>query len=118
MINWDSIKEFLRLEEHNRIIKDTAQSTNPLRHLTEIQFKMLQLNYEKYTPYIRGLFILITLFQILWDVMLNVATKEPVVTTHRRRTGSIVNGNTSIPTFMGRPIYPQSSQGDDESGIR
>ncbi|RZC37731.1 FIT family protein, partial [Asbolus verrucosus] len=27
-------------------------------------------NYKKYTPYIRGLFIAITLFQIMWDVML------------------------------------------------
>lgn len=168
MINWDSIKEFLRLEEHNRAIKDTAQSTNPLRHLTEVQFKELQVNYDKYTPYIRGLFILITLFQMLWDVMLvctmlyyhvmiekflggciailtwfftyriwyvhskllpklpgegvfkyiKKTTKEPIVPTHRRRTGSIVNGNSSVPTFMGRPIYSQSFQAEDESGTR
>jgi hypothetical protein len=30
----------------------------------------LQFNYKKYTPYIRGLFVAITIFQIMWDVML------------------------------------------------
>ncbi|XP_030749998.1 fat storage-inducing transmembrane protein [Sitophilus oryzae] len=164
MINWDSIKEYLRLEEHNRVTKDTAQSTNPLRNLSEAEFKTLQFNYEKYTPYIRGFFVLITLFQILWDVMLvstmlyyhvmiekfvggclailtwfftyrfwyvhpkllpklpgegvfkyiKKTTKEPVPVTHRRRTGSIVNGNSG-PMFMGRPIYTQSSPQEDES---
>lgn len=70
MINWDSIKEYLRLEDHNRTVKEPEQTTNPLRNLTPEEFKTLQFNYEKYTPYIRGLFIVITLFQILWDVML------------------------------------------------
>lgn len=71
MINWDSIKEHIRLEVHNRSIKEsTATSTNPLRYLTDVEFKNLQFNYEKYTPYIRGLFVTITLFQIMWDVML------------------------------------------------
>ncbi|XP_050311798.1 acyl-coenzyme A diphosphatase FITM2 [Anthonomus grandis grandis] len=69
MLNWDSIKEYIRLEEHSRNTKQT-ESTNPLRHLTPEEFKTLQFNYEKYTPYIRANFILITLFQILWDIML------------------------------------------------
>lgn len=70
MINWDSIKEYIRLEEHYRTSNDTSISTNPLRSLTHEQFKLLQISYDKYTPYIRGLFIIITIFQVLWDVML------------------------------------------------
>ncbi|XP_019874370.2 acyl-coenzyme A diphosphatase FITM2 [Aethina tumida] len=70
MLNWDSIKDHIRLEEHARATKDTAQSTNPLRYLTDVEFKQLQFNYEKYTPYIRILFIVITMFQVMWDVML------------------------------------------------
>ncbi|KAF5270008.1 hypothetical protein FQR65_LT05807 [Abscondita terminalis] len=70
IINWDSIKEHIRLEEHYRSTKDSTLKTNPLRSLTDVQFKYLQINYEKLTPYIRGLFIMITVFQVLWDVML------------------------------------------------
>lgn len=168
MINWDSIKEYIRLEDHNRTAKETEQSTNPLKNLSAEEFKKLKFNYEKYTPYIRVLFIVITLFQILWDVMLvctmlyyhvmvekflggciailtwfftyrvwyvyptvlpklpgdgvfkyiKKATKDPPVVTQRRRTGSIVNGNSG-PMFMGRPIYPQTTPsttaGDSES---
>lgn len=70
MLNWDSIKEHLRLEEHCRSVRDTAQSNNPLRNLSDEQLATLRTNYEKLTPYIRGSFIAITIFQILWDVML------------------------------------------------
>lgn len=70
MVNWDSIKEHLRLEEHYRTTKEGSASENPLRTLTDDQLKTLQMSYEKYTPYIRSLFIVITMFQILWDVML------------------------------------------------
>ncbi|KAF2899503.1 hypothetical protein ILUMI_06675 [Ignelater luminosus] len=70
MLNWDSIKDYIRLEDHYRNTRDTSPSTNPLRTLNEEQFKCLQLNYDKFTPYIRGLFIVITVFQILWDIML------------------------------------------------
>lgn len=70
MLNWDTIKEHIRLEDHHRTSRDTSVNENPLRSLSEEQFRTLQTNYEKYTPYIRCLFIAITLFQILWDVML------------------------------------------------
>ncbi|XP_017782551.1 PREDICTED: FIT family protein CG10671 [Nicrophorus vespilloides] len=70
MVNWDSIKDYMRLEGHYRVTNDTSPSTNPLKNLTKEEFAVLQLNYEKYTPYIRGLFISITLLNILWDFML------------------------------------------------
>lgn len=167
VVNWDSIKDNLRLEDHYRATRDTSHNTNPLRSLTKEQFAFLQLNYEKYTPYIRGLFIAITTFTILWDFMLigtmmyyhimvekllggliaivtwfityqvwypsNYLPKLPgngifkymkgkteaIPKATRRRTGSIVNGNQ--PTFMGRPLYPNRSEGnvsDVEDGAR
>lgn len=70
MINWDSIKEYIRLEEHYRHTNDTAPSMNPLRSLSKENLNILKVCYEKYTPYIRGCFIAITVFQILWDIML------------------------------------------------
>ncbi|KAK5642112.1 hypothetical protein RI129_008279 [Pyrocoelia pectoralis] len=70
ILSWDSIKEHIRLEEHYRLTKDLNLNTNPLRLLSDTQLKLLQINYAKLTPYIRGLFVIITLFQVLWDVML------------------------------------------------
>lgn len=70
MISWDSIKEYIRLEDHYRSSRDTSHNTNPLRSLSDEHFKVLQESYEKFTPYIRGIFIAITVFQVLWDVML------------------------------------------------
>lgn len=70
IVNWDSIKEYIRLEEHNRIMKDNQNSTNPLKSLSENQLQHVKYHYEKFTPYIRLLLIIIALFQILWDMML------------------------------------------------
>ncbi|KAG5880679.1 hypothetical protein JTB14_028434 [Gonioctena quinquepunctata] len=70
IMNWDTIKEHIRLEEHNRMIKDGKEKSNPLRLLSDKELKELKHNYEKFTPYIRLLFISIAVIQILWDVML------------------------------------------------
>lgn len=70
IMNWESIRDFIRNEEHYRSTRDTTVSNNPLRNLTNEQFTVLKESYEKFTPYIRGLFIAMTLLQILWDVML------------------------------------------------
>lgn len=68
--NWDSIKDYLRLENHHRLSNESSQNLNPLRNLDNDQIKELQFYYKKYTPTIRTLFITITLFQLMWDVML------------------------------------------------
>lgn len=70
ILNWESIREYIRTEDHYRSNKDTNISNNPLRFLSPAEFHKLKISYEKFTPYIRGLFVLITLQQILWDVML------------------------------------------------
>lgn len=71
IVNWDTIKENIRLEYHYRVSKDSKViSDNPLRLLSTADFAVLQRSYERYTPYIRGLVITITFYQIMWDVML------------------------------------------------
>lgn len=67
---WETIKDLLRNEEHNRNTRQTQGSTNPLRNLPELELLGLKIFYEKFTTYIRSLFILITVQQILWDFML------------------------------------------------
>ncbi|KAK9877864.1 hypothetical protein WA026_020092 [Henosepilachna vigintioctopunctata] len=43
MMQWDSIKDYLRLEEHNKkIIKDSTLNNNPLRNLSDEEFVNLQ----------------------------------------------------------------------------
>lgn len=68
--NWDGIREYMRLEEHYRISKETEFNSNPLRFLTNDELKKIKSYYQKYTPYIRGLVIIICVFQIIWDIML------------------------------------------------
>lgn len=69
IVGWEYIKEYLRHEEYNRATKDTS-TTNPLRNLSGDEFQTVKTAYEKYTPYIRLLFIAMTALHILWDVML------------------------------------------------
>lgn len=73
IMNWESIKDFLRNEEHARNTRenqDISNYTNPLRNLSNRDLMIIKESYEKLTPYIRILFIGITLLQLLWDVML------------------------------------------------
>lgn len=74
IINWESIKDFLREEDHFRTTRETVRDAkniiNPLRNLPNEEFVCLKENYEKLTPYIRSLFVVMTFLQLLWDVML------------------------------------------------
>ncbi|KAM7356826.1 acyl-coenzyme A diphosphatase Fitm isoform 1-T2 [Cochliomyia hominivorax] len=69
IIKWETIKEHLRNELHDRSISETL-STNPLRNLNEEQMRNLKFLYERFTPIIRTLFIGMAALQLLWDVML------------------------------------------------
>lgn len=69
IIGWENIKEHLRNEEHNRATREDS-SSNPLRNLNDNELKEVRILYDKYTPYIRALFIAMVALQLLWDVML------------------------------------------------
>lgn len=67
---WEKIKDHIRDEQFARNISDKSTRINPLRNLTPKEFQVLKGSYEKYTPYVRGLLMAITILQVLWDVML------------------------------------------------
>jgi len=69
ILNWDSIKEYLRLENYYRDNNDPNYQT-PLKSLTKEQIDLVSVNYDKHTYYIRILFIAVTFLNILWDFML------------------------------------------------
>ncbi|XP_021207160.2 acyl-coenzyme A diphosphatase FITM2 [Bombyx mori] len=67
---WERIKDYIRDERYSWSIDDKAISTNPLKNITSEELEILKRSYEKFTPYVRGLFIGIAALQLLWDVML------------------------------------------------
>ncbi|XP_069702102.1 acyl-coenzyme A diphosphatase FITM2 [Periplaneta americana] len=67
---WEGIKDLIRNEEHARNIGDSSVTNNPLRGLSLEEFSVLKESYDRFTPYIRLLFIAMTFFTVLWDVML------------------------------------------------
>lgn len=105
IIGWEYIKEHLRNEEHNRITNEDA-STNPLRILDDAELKKTRDLYEKYTPYIRVLFVSITALQLLWDVML-VCT----MLYYHKMIEKVLSGIFAILTwfFTYRAWYPTPS---------
>jgi len=63
--NWERIADIVRNEQFDH--------ESPIKDLEDDQKLAIKTNYDKYTPYIRLLFILLTVLAILWDMML-VAT--------------------------------------------
>lgn len=70
---WEKIKDYIRDEEYYRSVDDKTVNMNPLKNIDKDDLEILKASYNKYTPYVRALFIAICCLQILWDVML-VAT--------------------------------------------
>lgn len=70
IVGWEGIQDLIRNEDHSRAIGSKDQTSNPLRNLSQSDFDTLKFCYEKYTPYIRCLFIGITFLVIMWDFML------------------------------------------------
>lgn len=62
---WERIGDLIRNEEF--------EEESPLKPLSEHELAHLKDNYTRLTPYVRSAFVCLTLFSILWDVML-VAT--------------------------------------------
>jgi hypothetical protein len=106
IVGWDNIKDYLRLEDHNRKTQEAGVSSNPLRALNDSEILVLKTLYEKYTPIIRLLFVGITVLQLLWDIML-VCT----MIYYHRMAEKIVSGIIAIVTwyFTYRAWYPAKS---------
>ncbi|XP_066991992.1 acyl-coenzyme A diphosphatase FITM2 [Anabrus simplex] len=67
---WEGIRDLIRDEEHSRSVGDKSAGNKPLRNLSNEEFLNLKESYEKFTPYIRCLFIAMTCLVVLWDIML------------------------------------------------
>ncbi|XP_054710540.1 acyl-coenzyme A diphosphatase FITM2-like [Uloborus diversus] len=59
---WERIGDLIRNEDY--------EEDSPLKSLSDSERKHLRASYEKLTRYVRIAFISLTLFSILWDVML------------------------------------------------
>ncbi|XP_058807826.1 acyl-coenzyme A diphosphatase FITM2 [Phymastichus coffea] len=72
LVGWEAIKNNIMNEEYNR--KTSTQVTKGyLNKISDEDLDFLKKTYKDLTPYLRGLFIIMTIQQIIWDVML-VAT--------------------------------------------
>nr|CAG4650239.1 EOG090X07YX [Sida crystallina] len=91
LIGWEAIKDHLRNEEHNRTKgNQDSSSATPLELMTQSQLDMIREKYEKYTPYVRMVFILMTVLAIIWDVML-VATIIYFHSTPEKFVASVIS---------------------------
>nr|CAG4651627.1 EOG090X020Z [Triops cancriformis] len=72
LIGWEGIKDCIRIEEHNRSVltSDDEKEDTGLELLPHEEFDSLKEDYTTFTPYVRSLFILMTVLGVLWDVML------------------------------------------------
>lgn len=69
LVGWEGIRDFIMNEEYNR--KSSTEASNGcLRNLSDEDLDFLKKAYKALTPYLRGIFIVMTIQQIIWDVML------------------------------------------------
>lgn len=69
LIGWEGIKDLIMQEEHSRSTPNKLR-TGPLRNLSNSDLEFLKKAHKALTPYLRGLFVAMTLQQLLWDIML------------------------------------------------
>lgn len=68
-VGWEGIKDLIMREKHSRVTPNET-STGPLRNLSNSDLEFLKKAHKALTPYLRGLFVAMTLQQLLWDIML------------------------------------------------
>uniref|UniRef100_A0A6V7HM69 FIT family protein n=1 Tax=Bracon brevicornis TaxID=1563983 RepID=A0A6V7HM69_9HYME len=68
LVGWEGINDIMVKEEYSRNMAEKCSGA--LSKLTDTELSILKKNYRLFSPYIRGLFVGMTLQQILWDVML------------------------------------------------
>uniref|UniRef100_A0A182PDS9 FIT family protein n=1 Tax=Anopheles epiroticus TaxID=199890 RepID=A0A182PDS9_9DIPT len=95
IIGWESIKDLLRNEEHNRSNNDKSQTSNPLKSLKDEDLKALKYFYNRFTPTIRLFFVGMTMLQLLWDLML-VGT----MLYHHRMAEKVLSGIIAVVTWF------------------
>ncbi|XP_003398478.1 acyl-coenzyme A diphosphatase FITM2 [Bombus terrestris] len=69
LVGWEGIKDLIMREEHSRVTPNEP-NIGPLRNLSDSDLEFLKKAHKALTPYLRGLFVAMTLQQLLWDTML------------------------------------------------
>ncbi|XP_014472917.1 PREDICTED: FIT family protein CG10671 [Dinoponera quadriceps] len=69
LVGWEGIKDLVMREEHTRATPNET-STGPLRNISNTDLEFLKKAHRALTPYLRGLFVAMTMQQLLWDTML------------------------------------------------
>ncbi|EFN86798.1 FIT family protein CG10671 [Harpegnathos saltator] len=69
LIGWEGIRDLVMREEHTRATPNET-STGPLRNISNTDLEFLKKAHWALTPYLRGLFVVMTMQQLLWDIML------------------------------------------------
>lgn len=68
IIGWDTIQDVLRKEENVRQMGKSVGTT--FSNLNDSELQTLKTVYKQMTPYIQVLFVIITLFVMIWELML------------------------------------------------
>lgn len=68
IIGWDKIQDVLRKEENAR--KDGKSVATMFSNLKEDELQKFKVVYKEMTPYAQALFIIITIFVAIWELML------------------------------------------------
>ncbi|CAD6236404.1 GSCOCG00008164001-RA-CDS [Cotesia congregata] len=67
-LGWEGIRDLIMKEEYSRTTNEI--SSGMLRNLSDTDLGFLKKAHNVFTPWLRGLFIIMTLQQLLWDIML------------------------------------------------
>lgn len=68
IVGWDKIQDVLRVEENART--EGKRVATAFNNLNDNEMQMLKAVYGQMTPYVQVLFIVITLFVAIWELML------------------------------------------------
>lgn len=96
IIGWDKIQDVLRKEENSRKEGKTVATT--FSNLNDHELQELKLVYKQMTPYIQVLFIILTIFVAIWELML-ITTMMYFHTMPEKLLAGIVAMSTWYTTY-------------------
>lgn len=96
IVGWDKIQDALRKEENMR--KDGKKASSTFSNLSVNELQELKDVYKKMTPFIQALFIVITVFVAIWEMML-ITTMMYFHTMPEKLLAGIVAMSTWFVTY-------------------
>lgn len=96
IVGWDKIQDVLRKEENMR--KDGKKAATTFSSLSANELEVLKNVYKQMTPYIQVLFIVITIFVAIWELML-ITTMMYFHTMPEKLLAGIVAMSTWFVTY-------------------